>query len=341
MSQGTRSGGGLVHQACLYGSDDDFLGMALPFVSRGLAIGEPVLVAATAKNVQMVQNALGGRADQVDFADTEQFDRGGEERIAGVYDYVMRQRDAAPEEGRIRIISEPVWLGRPAHKTAQSIRIESLANVLYTDVNVWLICGFDTRTAPANVLVAARQTHPELVAGERVTTSVDYVDPYQFVRAQDAQPVPEPPSEAPSFSFTTDLGALRRFVTDHTVSQGLTDYHAEMAVMAVYETASWMRQPSPTPAPAGQDQPGLREPAALRWAAAAARHQTKPMTVRIWAQSGAPVIDLEQTGAELSNPLAGYLPPSLDPAPDNGLWLARMISARLDVRHKEHGSSVR
>ncbi|MGH3662351.1 MAG: hypothetical protein ACRDTQ_10910, partial [Micromonosporaceae bacterium] len=42
-----------------------------------------------------------------------------------------------------------------------------------------------------------------------------------------------------------------------------------------------------------------------------------------------------------SNPLAGYLPPSLDPAPDNGLWLARMISARLDVRHKEHGSSVR
>ncbi len=325
-----------VHQACLYGSDDEFVAMALPFVNGGLADGDPVLVAAPVKNLQLLQDALGSQADQVDFVDNQDFDGGAEERVLGVRDYVRGKREVTPERGHVRIISEPVWVDIPAHQTAQSVRIESMANVIYAGVKVWFICAYDTRTTPPKVLKAARQTHPQLVTGDRVSDNDDYVDPYQFIRAQDAQPLPDPPTEAPSLTFASDLEALRRFVSDHVTAQGMADGHAEMAVMAVYETAAWMRQPTES-IPDSQCDPAADEPAP----ATDRSHQAPPMTIRIWSQSGTPVVDLWQSGARLANPFLGYQPPTLEPAPDDGLWLARMISARLDIRRDEHSSSVR
>ncbi len=50
---------GAIHQACLYGSDDEFQAMALPFVNAGLAAGEPVLVATTAGSAALLKEGLG------------------------------------------------------------------------------------------------------------------------------------------------------------------------------------------------------------------------------------------------------------------------------------------
>ncbi|MGH3663672.1 MAG: hypothetical protein ACRDTQ_17685 [Micromonosporaceae bacterium] len=125
-------------------------------------------------------------------------------------------------------------------------------------------------------------------------------------------------------------------MADHVASPGLTRHHADLAVIAVYETAAWMRQPLGL-LPSGRHRLAIADSRA----ALDHSHQTLPMTIRIWAQSDAPVIDLEQGGISLANGFVGYQPPALESAPDDGLWLARMISARLDIRRDEHRSSVR
>ncbi len=58
------------HRACLYGSDRQFLEMALPFLETGLANGEPVLAVTTPANLELISSALGTRADDVDYAES-------------------------------------------------------------------------------------------------------------------------------------------------------------------------------------------------------------------------------------------------------------------------------
>src|SRR6266498_1645598 len=51
-------GSAFAHHACIYASGQEFLAMAIPFVRNGLALDEPVLVATTAANLQLLGDAL-------------------------------------------------------------------------------------------------------------------------------------------------------------------------------------------------------------------------------------------------------------------------------------------
>ena len=53
-----RDPGRFEHQACLYGDEEEFLAMAVPFVDEGLAAGEPVLAAVAPGNAASVRAIL-------------------------------------------------------------------------------------------------------------------------------------------------------------------------------------------------------------------------------------------------------------------------------------------
>ena len=63
------------HQACIYGSDRQFLDMAMPFLETGLDNGEPVLAVTTPANLELISSALGARADDIDYAESAFFGR--------------------------------------------------------------------------------------------------------------------------------------------------------------------------------------------------------------------------------------------------------------------------
>src|SRR6266540_6224825 len=51
-----------VHSALIYESDAEFLDVGLPFVRRGIELGEPTLVAVQPANVERLRTALGGES---------------------------------------------------------------------------------------------------------------------------------------------------------------------------------------------------------------------------------------------------------------------------------------
>ena len=52
-------GSGYLHEAVLYDSDEEFLGVVVPFLQEGAAIGEPCLVALGASTTGLVRAAMG------------------------------------------------------------------------------------------------------------------------------------------------------------------------------------------------------------------------------------------------------------------------------------------
>ena len=74
-SSGSVVKSGFRHQGCLYGSDAEFLEVAVPFVQDGLRRGEPVLVTTTAANRELLHTAMGADADRIAFAESAYFGR--------------------------------------------------------------------------------------------------------------------------------------------------------------------------------------------------------------------------------------------------------------------------
>ena len=53
-------GNGFVHEALIYGSDQEFMDVAFPFVTEGISSDEPTLVAVQDRHVENLRAALGG-----------------------------------------------------------------------------------------------------------------------------------------------------------------------------------------------------------------------------------------------------------------------------------------
>jgi hypothetical protein len=60
---------GYLHEAVLYDSDEDFLGVVVPFLEDGVAAGEPCLVALGASSTGLVRAAMGDTSGLTFFDD--------------------------------------------------------------------------------------------------------------------------------------------------------------------------------------------------------------------------------------------------------------------------------
>ncbi|MCA6093391.1 sensor histidine kinase [Streptomyces sp. SCA3-4] len=303
-------GSGFVHHACLYGTDAEFLAMAVPFVADGLAAGEPVLAATTPANIELLRQALGERAHALDTAETAYFGRRPVERVTAF----LRYHDHRARPGRrTRMIAEPVWGGKSARQVAEWKRMESGLNVLLAGLPVWMICPYDTRSVPRDVAQAACATHPARMDGERLIPCGTYADPGDYVAG-----VPLPRTAAPAGAARTGptdlLADVRLFARARALAGGLTGERLSLAVLAVCEAAGYLLGPR-----------GAR------------------VALRGWEEPGALAYELlrteEEAGGEPVPAFAGFRPPGRASGAEDGLWLARTLSDSLDVR--THGPLTR
>ncbi|MGW5263533.1 anti-sigma factor RsbA family regulatory protein [Microbispora sp. NPDC004025] len=295
---------GLIHEAGLYGSGDEFLGMAVPFVRDGLARGEPVLVTTTAENLDLLGAALGHDAREVDYAESAYFGRRTAQRAAAFLRYW--ERNAA--RGRVRILAEPVWTGRSSRDVAAWKRMESALNVILAGTGVWMICPYDTRAADPGLVEAALRTHPSIsIGGRERRASPAYTDPVRFIRECDREPLPQAPPDAAAATIG-HLHGVRHFAGRQARLHGLAEDRTALLCVAVHEAARYL---------------GL------------------PLTVRTWESFGALVYDLWAGRETACDPLAGFTPPGPDERPGDGLWLARQICDHLDIRQEAGGCRIR
>jgi anti-sigma regulatory factor (Ser/Thr protein kinase) len=298
-----------VHQALIYGSDQEFMDVALPFVREGLSSGHPTLVAVQGRHTENLRAALGGTPDGLtlypveDWYETSARTREKFARWAG---------ERTARNSRVRLIGEPPWaLGHEA-QVRDWARHESVINVAFAGYPVTFICPYDARALPAEILGHARDTHPEIVHGGGSAPSASYEDPVDFCRRLDS--AVEDQHGAPDLELDfrlEDLTAIRRVIGSFVLDAGLSGARTEELVLAVNEITT-----------------------------NAVIHGRLPAWVRAWHADDEVVVEVADTGDGIRDVLAGQLTPPTAGLGGRGLWLARQLCDAVEVRCQKRGCTV-
>lgn len=291
---------GFAHRGLIYGSDQEFMEVALPFVEEGLAAREPVLVAVQERHIENLRDAFGGTPQGLTLHAVEDW----YETSARTRDKFARWAGERTTGGRrARLIGEPPWALGHAARVRDWARHEAVINVAFASLPVSFICPYDAQALPDEVLAHARETHPEIVSGEGSFRSASYVDPHEFCgcldSAVDVQSL-EPSLETP-FELE-DLPTVRRLVGSLALDAGLTSSRTEEFVLAVNEVTT-----------------------------NAVVHGRPPATVRGWEADGEIVVEVTDAGDGIRDVLAGQLPPPPNELGGRGLWLTRLLCDAVEV----------
>src|SRR5512133_137939 len=176
-------GSGYLHEAVLYDSDEEFLGVVVPFLQEGAAVGEPCLVALGASSTGLVRAAVGNTSG-LTFLD-DRYDRPASVIRSNRDLFAAHLTDGA---SRIRVAAEVPHpgLGAPWDGWA---RYEAAVNRAYAEFPLWGLCAYDTRITPGPVLDDVARPHPHLATADGCWVNPRYQDPAEFLTRR-------PPSRA-------------------------------------------------------------------------------------------------------------------------------------------------
>ncbi|MBV9205214.1 MAG: ATP-binding protein [Actinobacteria bacterium] len=114
-----------------------------------------------------------------------------------------------------------------------------------------------------------------------------------------------------SYTYTTDLAAIRAVVHRYAVQAGLAEPRAIDLVLAVSEVA-----------------------------ANTVRHARSPGSLKIWYDDKEIVCQIHDEGI-ITDPLAGRRQPSLDARGGHGLWIVNQLCDEVEIRSGQDGTTIR
>jgi anti-sigma regulatory factor (Ser/Thr protein kinase) len=293
------------HEAAFYRGLEDFTRTVAPFVSAGLAAGEPVLVVEVPDRIQALRSALGPASDEIAFLDMVTLGR-NPARIIPAWRRFVVEHPGRPVRG----VGEPVWPGRRPAELEECRLHESLLNVAFDEVGTEfrLLCPYDASTLSGEVLADAARTHPVVGSTEE--------NPAYGGRAwavgEFERPLPEPPAEAERIAFgVEDLAGLRSVVHRLCEMTSLAGDAVEDLVLATHELAS-----------------------------NSVRHGGGEGLLRGWREPGALVLEVSDRGV-IRDPLVGREEAPALAEGGRGVWMANQLCDLVQVRSSAHGTSVR
>jgi anti-sigma regulatory factor (Ser/Thr protein kinase) len=300
-----------IYDALLYGSDEELLGDAVPFLRAGLDAGETVTVICTERPAALLRAALGGDPRVRFLSGSEVYGRTPQAILA--FRQLLEQEVAAGAR-RVRVVGQVGFGDHPAD-WSQGMRYEAIINRALAPYPVWGVCLYDTRRLPAEVVAAAALTHPFLrTAGSR-TVNPRYLDPVEFLRRfadRGADPL-----EATAPTLEVDNLSDLRHLRDQL--------HAVLAGSAL-----------------GSETTGEFVFAVSEVATNAVRYGHPPIRVRLWSASRRLLCTVTDHGPGIDDPFAGYVRAHRDPARGGlGLWLARRLCDHVTLRRTPEGFTVR
>ena len=205
------------HAAVCYRDPDELLAGTRAFVVDGLAAGEPVLVAAPARTLELLRARLRLPDRQVSMVDMRQAGRNPGAIIPQV---LLRFATEHPGR-RVRILGEPVWAGRTDEEYPACVQHEALINTVFAGRDAYIWCLYDAAGLAPDRLADAARTHPWIGTGGQVWPSRHYQDP-AATTAEFNPPLPEPPAGAVRLVVRTGtLGQLRQVAIAQAAAAGL------------------------------------------------------------------------------------------------------------------------
>ena len=303
------AGAQLEHDAFLYGSDEQLVTSIVPFLQEGLTRGDAAAAVTTPGNLALLRDRLGADAhvSYVEAADwyvrpaaaIAQFDAAIRELIDG----------GAPH---LRVVGE-LPFGSTAGEHASWNRYEAIVNEAFKRAPLWVVCLYDTRALPEQLIEAARRTHPTLFETRRRRQSVDYVEPAVLLGQipEPSVPVAGPPRL--QLRIDGDPRGWRRSLAGAVEAEDLPRGRAEEFLIAVGEVV-----------------------------ANALGHGHGLAELTLWSTNDGVVCAVHDDGPGVDDPFAGYLPPGNDDAAQGmGLWVARQLSDSLAIQSGADGTTVR
>jgi hypothetical protein len=161
---------------------DELVAVSVPFLRQGLAGGEDLLVVLREHGVAALRAALGDDAARVEFRDSVDWYRSPESSVASYTRYLDEHLGSGIP--RVRVVAEVIWpQGSATSEVAGWKLYEAKISMAMASVPVSFICTYDTRELPAEVVGAARQTHPVLRTVDGTWPNASYCEPESFVRS--------------------------------------------------------------------------------------------------------------------------------------------------------------
>lgn len=297
------------HEALFYRGEEGFLRGTLPFVTEGLAAGEPVLVAVNRERARQLVDALGSNAKRVRFLEMRDLGRNPARVIPAWREFLAEH---APEGNPMRGIGELVRRGRSAAELEECERHEALLNEVFAYGPTWrLLCPYDLDAIAPEVLQAARTTHPALMH-EGVSRRSNAYKPLHLGLGPFNGVLPSPPVGCEELSFTAHgLGEVRSLVAQRGAAAGLAESVREDLVLAVNELVTNSVQ-----------------------------YGGGGGSLRVWRDEGELVCEVRDRGF-IEDPLVGRLPPPVDQYGGRGLWLVNHLCDLVQIRSSPSGTVVR
>jgi AcrR family transcriptional regulator len=230
----------LVHEALVYSSDEEFLERVVPFLQDGLAASHPTSVVLTPNNGALLRKALGQDAQRISFADASATYRRPAAAFAAYHRHLETEL-SRPDVERVRVIAE-IPLGLTSEEYAEWMRYESMFNRGFAGYPLWVVCGYDTRARPEQIVDDALRTHPIVSISGNRDTNAGYIETDEFV----GRPVRREPERAdgggnPLSRLTVtkerDLDQVDRVVAAAARAAGLAPSIVDDVTLAAAELA--------------------------------------------------------------------------------------------------------
>jgi len=297
------------HEALLYGSDDELLAGAVPFLREGAAAGEATVLGLGAREQGLVLDAL----DDTDAVTSLAWDDVYASPFVALEANERMVHDLLDGgASRVRMLGAVPTVGTPAAWDGWA-RYEAAINHFHESLDVWSMCPYDTRTTPDHVLGDVQRTHTHLRgAAHAPDANPSYAEPADFL-AERAGRAADPLEAEPPHVAERDPtpGEARRMVAGLAGPTVLDAAQVNRLLLAVSEIVT-----------------------------NATRHGAGPVDVRAWAARDRVVVTVHDRGPGPDDPFTGFLPRRDRPG-GLGLWMAHQACTRLGFLRDDDGYTVR
>jgi anti-sigma regulatory factor (Ser/Thr protein kinase) len=299
---------GFEHPALFYRGAEEYAAAIVAFVEAGLAAGEPVLVAVPGSNLALLRDALGPVATSVALFDMSVAGRNPGQILPGVL-----LPFAGRHPGRVvRIVGEPIWLGRDAWEYPACVQHEALINAAFAGRAATILCPYDVAGLDPDTVDDARRTHPTVRVDGAHRVSEHYGDPVA-VAASFNLPLPDPPADAVQIGlYGRSLRAVRRAVAEFAEAVGLSRPRVADLTLAANELVGNTMA-----------------------------HAGGRGTLSLWARDGYLVGQVRDAG-HIADPLAGRVPVLADAGPGGrGLLLVNLLCDLVRIHTTSGATTIR
>lgn len=298
------SAAGLNHAALLYGDDGDYRAGLAEVARSAFGAGAPLQVVVPWQRARVAREALATLPLRLVIDDMADVGRNPARLIAAGRSFA----DDHPGE-HVYCLWEPAWAARSAAEQREIDRHEALCNLAFGDLAMTVLCLYDTARLDADLIADVELTHPVVISQGRPRSSATYLGPGELPASCD-KPLPLPPVDAESLSFTDQLGSVRDLAARHCAAAGLSLARGRDLTLAVSEIA------------------------------ANAVSYAQGGVIRVWRAGGEIICQIEDSGF-ISDPLAGRRQRPADAPGGHGLWLVNLVCDLVERRTAPSGTTTR